>query len=357
MKGSFSEESLQKFAELAAQSRYVEFSEGGIHDFTRCIRPDGSAYGTKGKCRKGTEEAKAAAPKKEKKPAKPAKPGKPVSDAVSKDLTKLKEKIAAKTGAKKAEAKEDPKETYAKLMKQQQELVQKGDIAGAMKLKEKIAAAAAKTQESPEAKAQSAKQKEEGDKKKREEEDFDAAQKKREEGQLATSLSPKNKEAIFDYTQQSLDGDVRSYENVNGCLRFPPSCNETKETKKYVGEFDAALAKLPKNEDGNAFYRGVRVEPGPTEKLYKALEKAEPGLRMKDPGYGSYSAERQQAEYFTKRKKEARNILFVTRSKSITPINMYSAIKPENEAILPRGTEQTIRKVTKEGNNLIVELD
>jgi hypothetical protein len=36
---------------------------------------------------------------------------------------------------------------------------------------------------------------------------------------------------------------------------------------------------------------------------------------------------------------------------------MYSKIQGENEAILPRGTEQTIRKVTKEGKNLIVELD
>jgi hypothetical protein len=76
---------------------------------------------------------------------------------------------------------------------------------------------------------------------------------------------------------------------------------------------------------------------------------------MKDPGYGSYSAERRQAEHFTNR--NVPNIIFVTRSKSMTPINMHSEIKEENEAILPRGTEQTIRKVTKEGKNLIVEID
>ena len=28
-----------------------------FYDFTRCVRPDGSAYGTGGKCRKGNEEA------------------------------------------------------------------------------------------------------------------------------------------------------------------------------------------------------------------------------------------------------------------------------------------------------------
>jgi len=29
-----------------------------VHDFARCVRPDGSAYGSRGKCRKGTEQAK-----------------------------------------------------------------------------------------------------------------------------------------------------------------------------------------------------------------------------------------------------------------------------------------------------------
>jgi hypothetical protein len=55
MKGSFSEESLAQFAELAAQALPADFAEGDTYDFTTCIRPDGSAYGTGGKCRKGTE--------------------------------------------------------------------------------------------------------------------------------------------------------------------------------------------------------------------------------------------------------------------------------------------------------------
>ena len=57
MNGHFSEEALQHFAEMAAQSQYVEFSEEGTYDFTRCVRPNGTAYGTGGKCRKGTEAA------------------------------------------------------------------------------------------------------------------------------------------------------------------------------------------------------------------------------------------------------------------------------------------------------------
>ena len=55
MKGSFSEKSLAQFAELAAATLPSDFAEGDSYDFTTCIRPDGSAYGTSGKCRKGTE--------------------------------------------------------------------------------------------------------------------------------------------------------------------------------------------------------------------------------------------------------------------------------------------------------------
>jgi hypothetical protein len=56
--GDFSEEALLLFQHAAAEQLY-EFSEGETYDFTRCIRSDGSAYGTGGTCRKGTEgEAK-----------------------------------------------------------------------------------------------------------------------------------------------------------------------------------------------------------------------------------------------------------------------------------------------------------
>jgi len=58
MKGYYSEEALAAYAELVAASADWEFSEGDTYDFTRCVRPDGSAYGTRGKCKKGTEGAK-----------------------------------------------------------------------------------------------------------------------------------------------------------------------------------------------------------------------------------------------------------------------------------------------------------
>lgn len=56
MLGSFSENSLRAYVSLLEEE--VEFSENETYDFTRCVRSDGSAYGTRGKCRKGSEEAK-----------------------------------------------------------------------------------------------------------------------------------------------------------------------------------------------------------------------------------------------------------------------------------------------------------
>jgi hypothetical protein len=56
MLGSFSEKGLESYKEaIQAYSGRVNFSESETYDFARCVRPDGSVYGTGGKCRKGTE--------------------------------------------------------------------------------------------------------------------------------------------------------------------------------------------------------------------------------------------------------------------------------------------------------------
>ena len=55
MKGSFSEDALEQFTRLAAEKQGLDFAEGEVYDFARCVRSDGSFYGTGGKCRKGTE--------------------------------------------------------------------------------------------------------------------------------------------------------------------------------------------------------------------------------------------------------------------------------------------------------------
>ena len=50
MNGSFSKESLARYSELISQSESSDFSEHGSYDFTKCVKPDGSTYGSSGAC-------------------------------------------------------------------------------------------------------------------------------------------------------------------------------------------------------------------------------------------------------------------------------------------------------------------
>ena len=58
--GGFTEEALAAYQKALAEQAGTDFAEGDLYDFTTCIRPDGSSYGTGGTCRKGSKgEAKA----------------------------------------------------------------------------------------------------------------------------------------------------------------------------------------------------------------------------------------------------------------------------------------------------------
>ena len=72
-------------------------------------------------------------------------------------------------------------------------------------------------------------------------------------------------------------------------------------------------------------------------------------------GYGSYSADETMVKRFVLFGSASE--LLKTRSKSLTPVNTLSENPREQKAILPLGTEQTTRSITKERNTLIVELD
>jgi hypothetical protein len=69
--GTFSEDALKKYSELCAQKQGVDFSEGETYDFTRCVKPDGEAYGTRGNCKVGKPEDKKLAQLRDQKPHKP----------------------------------------------------------------------------------------------------------------------------------------------------------------------------------------------------------------------------------------------------------------------------------------------
>lgn len=105
MQGSFSSDALQAYKILIAEQYLSDFSEEGMYDFTRCVRKDGTVYGTAGQCRKGTEEVKEDAPGKKgkktktertKKAVKPTPPGKPLPPELHSSLTKLSEKLSSK---------------------------------------------------------------------------------------------------------------------------------------------------------------------------------------------------------------------------------------------------------------------
>jgi hypothetical protein len=89
---------------LLSEQGNVEFSEGGTYDFTRCVRPNGTAYGTKGKCRKGREENKSG--------------GKP---AAGKGKNNYKETPGSSKPLPKPSAEEDLKDARASLDRLQKE--------------------------------------------------------------------------------------------------------------------------------------------------------------------------------------------------------------------------------------------
>jgi hypothetical protein len=358
MNGYFSQEAMEAFTKAVGEENFSE----SLFDFTRCVRPDGSAYGTSGKCKAGTEEAKQEETPKPKRAAKELKDGGSLTKVAKMVREKTAKKDEAAPAADKAKALEDLKKAqkaYGDALRKQIELSISGKTAEAEKQGAKVQAALKKWEKLQEA----AKSPEKKAAEKRDKEELLAMKDKqaaRDKAQLAAKLSPGQVKAIKDYTGDDNDSKNkrRTFSDVNECLRFPSKCKSKGESDKFAKELDGAIKALPKNESGEPFYRGVAANRGEAAQVYKALENAKPGTVLKDPGFGSYSAERRQTENFMSTlTPNSKNILFVSRSKGITPINKFSAIPSENEAILPRGTSQTIRSVRKEGGTLIVELD
>ena len=214
MQGSFTSESADKFLQLMREAGYEvsktvsdsklkNFSELSInpgavqgdvwsgnfanfgevrgeyienYDYTRCVRPDGSAYGTKGKCRKGTEQAKE------------------VPSLKAKPQPKVKPQPKAKPQPH-PEVEPNPKESYSSLMNQQLSLVIKGDLKGAMALSDKINEARDKYTKTPEAMAQQKKIEEEAVKKLSSRDAEKAAKDARDNAQLNAKLTAKDKKS------------------------------------------------------------------------------------------------------------------------------------------------------------------
>lgn len=160
--------------------------------------------------------------------------------------------------------------------------------------------------------------------------------------------------AIQDYTYEDKESSG-SYFKMNECLRRKTPCLSP-EIRKNARKLDSALNKLPSNEDGDPFYRGIPVRSDKTKKLFETLKSSKPGDKITDQGFGSYSADEKVTKGF--QKEEGGSILFINRSKSLRPVNQFAHFSDEYEAILPRGVTSTIRRITEDSKgNLIVELD
>lgn len=258
MQGSFSEEALQQCEALLRAT----------YDYTRCVRPDGSAYGTGGKCRKGVEKA-----------------------LQNEDPTQGKTpKKALLDEYRRGEGTSSFRSKIAKLTRKQEEF-------------------------------------------------WD------EKG-----LDKKEWGAIIDYTKPQ-ELSRRSFFKLNLCLRHPEKC--TKTTLSQAEQLDSALKKLPKNSDGDSFFRAVRVESKEENALYQKLLNSSPGDKFSDPAFSSYSASLKEAEKY---RFDGKSILFINRQREITPIHFFSNNEEEYEALLPRGIESTIREIHRDGDILVVEM-
>ena len=60
--GEFSEESLNIYQTLLHSCAELLGDQAGVYDFARCIRPDGTAFGTRGKCLPPNKPAPTKAP-------------------------------------------------------------------------------------------------------------------------------------------------------------------------------------------------------------------------------------------------------------------------------------------------------
>lgn len=319
----------------------------------RCQRPDGTYYGTSGKCKKGSEVG-ATGPKTKPKASTTKKPAQ-TTQPKSTDKTKKQPQKQVVSGIGKPPTAKQIAAQEAKTQKLLAKIKGPGgskyvfDFRDARQELEDMKLHAADPAQYAQVIANRAKEEKE---QKEKLERWGEMQRKLDARQhsVYSQLSKKDFQAIKDYTDEA---GSRPYTEVNECARKKSCMNLA--AKRHIRELDAALKKLPANEDADAFYRGVSVNPGDaTEKLYRALEKAKPGTTLKDPGFGSYSSKEQVAEGFMSGSK---NIKFVNRNKELRALNVFSSIPDEYEALLPRGVSVTIRRVTKDGDTLIVELD
>ena len=307
-----------------------------VWDFVRCQRADGTFYGTSGTCRKGTKTGA-----KEKEPAKgrKSKVKEALTKATPKQKKALKEKLTKVKQEKETKKKESPpvsKEAYMAIVKELRAAMGKKNWDKVEKLQKELRKMAA-DMKSPE--------------EKEEDKLIKSMEKRRAKAPPVNNLSERGKQAVRTYT----DDDPPVYKEMNKCVRSGKTCS--KENQKRIAELDEALKELPRNEAGGSHFRGVNAS-GETLKTIMSLK---PGDSFSDSGFGSYSRNVHKARDFAGsakvREGGQKPVIFESRSKELRGVERNSRVRNEQEAILPRDTQQTVRDVREVNGTIYITVD
>jgi hypothetical protein len=123
----------------------------------------------------------------------------------------------------------------------------------------------------------------------------------------------------------------------------------TSSQQKIVSTMDEALSKLPSNDKGETFYRGVEIDPStPAGKEF--LGSLKTGATFTDKAFGSFSLDKESAEEFAGQGL-GQPVVFVTRSKALKDVRKYAPeeFDYQQEFIMPRNTQFQIKGMSDKG--------
>jgi hypothetical protein len=356
---------------------YGSFNEEamGVWDFVRCMRPDGTAYGTKGKCRQGTEVAKQEVASATRKSAKVDKPAKASSVKIKSDL----------------------REAYASLMKKQQELVAKNDFEGAGKLNAQISDLANKiTQQAAPAPVPAKPKINTGKLKKAVGNELKARGEKPAPPKAAAkpeakSVAPKEKSPLktsedYDKLMKTTLKDKEVLAAHKRARNFDSKSKSADrlEFEKAMGGKDEANKALKEITDFGALYfsairgaqrgdskyfkdkslmgeykekaatieKAVKAMPHPEVEKYRGMsvsnshlkalmKQAKDGGSYKSDALDSWSTNLQTADQFARRRTDdeyPNSVVFRTRNKNGASIRPFSPVPGEDEILTPSGS-------------------
>jgi hypothetical protein len=280
----------------------------GWFDFTRCVRPDGSAYGTGGVCRKGTPEEKA-------------------------ELKKLKADLKMAQGAYAYQKDRDPgyaahwKSSIDKYQKRISEI--EGNIKGTTPKPQQPSEGGKNTTQPQPAKAKGVPAKQ------------------------PQTLTEAERKTLVNYMTGG-GMETGSMLETNWKLRGLAKGPITEGEKTQIRDMDSALRKTPGNTEERTYYRGVSMDKSAAEKLLKSVK---PGSFLKDAGFSSYSRDRNQAEEFADQ--GGVPVIFITKTPKIRDVKKYAPedMQDQEEGILPRNTRLKVSNVAERGGSVYVTLE